>query len=1447
MSILFRPGNVVFSDIDFPFYSKNYIDEILGLWNQRWNTTSMLNIPRLLMIYPLYIISKLADYNGRLLLKMFILVLMYMSSFSMYLFSKRLVSVYMGSRFDLGKILSVIYGSLLYALNPYLLFRIQHIYLLVGYSLFPLILLLFFKIFDHKFLEQTIDGFSPYDRKVDSKTFLNIVFLSIVITVSSAAIHYFFYSVIFLGIIYLLLIFKYYFEFRKIGKGNAIKVISVMIKKLFVMITVFIGYSFYFLSTYIGGILFGVQASQNNVNVLDTYLLFSKNSSVFNVTYLISYWWPMFDLNQFPISFYIGGGVIIAIITFAILFNSRKNHIVLFFSIILIGSIIVSTGVKYTIIAPFFIKLVELPIIGSIFRDPNKIVGILVLAYSVLLIFGIEKILYLIRKFKYRKITTVALFMFISMALFLYLIPMRSLYIERYLEPVLEPDEYRELREEYSDTNALAIYLPNADHMTRPYSGVSTPYWNKANNDDDTKATGDIQIYNSVIDTVFHHEGNFYGISYLLSYLQTLMDEGLSNNFDNYIKVFGANKLIYVDQYLEQEDRQDFNKEIIESTSNLDVEYENNIFKVYNSGLDFDNRYSEASLKNKIYTPYGLYKFESYNNLAGYNVLSNPAIFTNMKESSVYDTMEIGDILDIKDSNDFLLTQYPKDYYLYPFNYINEGNAFLKWSKTFVKNSDWQWFLKSQQINTRSYDFDFDRGVALTFVSKKLDLLPHIKDKVKGSLILDFETILRNDDFFIPDNPDIFDVKPNPYSMQNDIPSINGVILKGDPENIWQVAKSSLLRAKEETPYRYSIVISGRGANKIHLKARFYNEFEEEIGVQYIVAPSEVVDFDTINFTGEVISPKGAKNMRIDLLSFENPKNKVFWWIHDINIYDLSAYKSENIIKASYNAKEEGLYKPYVRLFYSPKGGLVEINVNDKKYEINTKSKIVSAFKWVQLDSVNLNYSNDVIISNQDGFNAINVILFEPEKNLEKLKNPIMKAIEKTSQLITFESEVDFDFNGNLQSRRNYPLLSYGRGISIDEGSLSTEFEIIKDDSFIIDPKIYFKDKSLGFVDFTIKDNIGRTVFEKRFEKRKKSNMYSKSIDFTPLNSTYTYMLIDSNYESYINLETESVDLSAGKYTLYFNVNSEVDNLISFESLSKKLIDDTKDDFIQNEVNFNCSECEKISADMFRAIKSVDEMTIEYDKTCSCDWYIYSSPWFDVKEYEEYLIEFLAKSENIVKRHGKLIFIDEFDHIVDTVYINEVEERYKSRLNKYEQIVEVPSGVKKASLQFLARGSKVEIGSLYLADLKLKKYEKFITIDSLMLRSEKIDLIDTNKNKKNMSILLKEKSDMKRSFQIVDEHDGNVDIQRTNNTNEKFSKKDSQYINSFLTPHKIWKNNGKSYDLILNVVSASYKHDKSVQILNLDMTLRKSYIFGLFLSAFTGVLSIIIYLYKKDK
>ena len=86
MSSLFLRGNIVFSDIDIPFDSRRYMEEIFGLWNGRWSSPSMLNLPRLFYASIPYGISAIFGFSGEVFFKSLLLIILFTSYLLMILY-----------------------------------------------------------------------------------------------------------------------------------------------------------------------------------------------------------------------------------------------------------------------------------------------------------------------------------------------------------------------------------------------------------------------------------------------------------------------------------------------------------------------------------------------------------------------------------------------------------------------------------------------------------------------------------------------------------------------------------------------------------------------------------------------------------------------------------------------------------------------------------------------------------------------------------------------------------------------------------------------------------------------------------------------------------------------------------------------------------------------------------------------------------------------------------------------------------------------------------------------------------------------------------------------------------------------------------------------------------------------------------------------------------------
>lgn len=266
---LWSSGYIVFSDLDFGMNSRLYLSEVFGVWNEHWSTPTMLNIARLPWIIGPWLLSGLFGWSGAVFLKSFITLLLLVSAGSMYWLCKRITSVYFSRHFDAITIFGLVGGALFYALNPWVVFRIQHVFLLCGYSLMPLCLLFFFNGFDPRFQRQFIADYQPSRVRLYRRHVFDLFCFALAFSVSAGAIHYFFYGIIFYsGIGFLLLINTLRLE--KNGWRARVGILKMTVLKLLVTSTFFGFFSFFWLGSYVGSILKHAQVSQHNVNVVDT-------------------------------------------------------------------------------------------------------------------------------------------------------------------------------------------------------------------------------------------------------------------------------------------------------------------------------------------------------------------------------------------------------------------------------------------------------------------------------------------------------------------------------------------------------------------------------------------------------------------------------------------------------------------------------------------------------------------------------------------------------------------------------------------------------------------------------------------------------------------------------------------------------------------------------------------------------------------------------------------------------------------------------------------------------------------------------------------------------------------------------------------------------------------------------------------------------------------------
>ncbi|WP_214875067.1 7TM-DISM domain-containing protein [Exiguobacterium sp. CH10] len=1310
---LFSSGMVVFSDIAFGLSSDRYIEEIFGAWNERWSTTTLLNVPRLVFIAPLYGLSLLFGASGPFLIKSFILTLLIVSALSMYALVKRLHSIYITKHFQLMTLMTFTLAGLLYALNPWIITRIQHIYLLCGYALFPFALLLFFNLFDPKFRRQLDPDFS-FNKRLSPRIWIDAIGLSVTFMFMSAGIHYFFFSAIYMGIMLVLIVLKTLWTERKtlLFKSYFFYYVRLITAVGFVFI-LFNGYWFFM---YVGSILFGAQASQHNINVTETLMLFSRNSSIENVLYTISYWWPMFDLHTLPLTFWVAGGILLFFIGIGLL-GSYKRPIHLFFGLLGIGLIIFATG-TYEWVATAFVALVTYtPLIGPMFRDPNKLVGLLIVSYSLLLSLGIGIVDARQSKAIPRPLYRGILFIGSFVALTLFIYPYRTVYMEGFYKPVDVPEEYATVQQEI---DGKWLQFPVADEMTQPITGVATPRWNENPALGETvKPTGDFHVYSSLENTVFHHEGSTPAIRYLFSLLQYLLDTGRSDEASNLIKVFGVDQFAYRDEYLGMEERQQFNLDILASQRDLLRTKQVGLFTLFDVVAPLTDR----TVPQLIVTPYGIDRSITYGTIPGYEQGKQSILFTTQRHSEDFDWIRPGDAIEMIEQKDMLLSQVPDDYYWKPFEAIDSANPFLTWGKTLFANSDWRWYQQTQGVKDPAFDLDFGDGVGLSFASARIDAPPYELDDLSTKQVASFNSMLEDETFFKADNPDIVDLSPNPLSSTNDLPLLQAEVAKGDPNYIWQVAKSGLLPALPNNAYRFDIVASGRGVDRLHVKVRFFDASGEEIDQSYVVAPRDSGNLDGVHLRGEYVTPRAAETMRIDLLSYQKPERKTYWWIHDVQIESFESHMVPNTFSIT-KETPPGRYIGFARVLMNQSGGQLDVTINDDEQIVETTRQTGARLEWVPLGIHDVGTEETTItVENTVGFNAIQNIVFLPEEEWKTLQQSLQNVLEPTNTFMVLEGEQDFDYSGTIQSERNYPSLSFGKGVSLTSGTLSRTIDVAEPGDYRFHINLTPPVSTDGTIRLRLlqdeevvqEETIGVTAMQQLPDV--KTDIGTQTVTYDSLRRDFPYQLqsLEDVHPTLKRWTPNTFEMEPGSYTLELTVDSNVPSRIELEDLRKfdpnEIV--VTEPLATPEAAATCATCVSITDDMFESTVEDDTFIASYEPTCSCDWYIFASEQIEALPDREYLVAFDARSEQIRNRHVKMYYLDEERRVIGTDFISEVEEYRKSTWNHYEQILIPPKGTDSMQLHIWARGNVENAGRLEMKNLNVVRYDHLLLTDQV--------------------------------------------------------------------------------------------------------------------------------------
>lgn len=1333
-------GYIIFTDLDFGMNDKTYIQRIFGLFNSMFSSMNFFNLSRLAFITPLYLMSFIfSNFIPAFLLRSIILVSLVISAIGMYCLCEKLLKSYFGNFIEKYHYYGLIIPALYYTINPWVIFRIQHIFLLPGYACYPWVLYNFIDLFREKDEEESNENVSInkffFSRKkltITRSIFKDLILsikIAIFICIGSAGIHYFFFYILTIVLLSLAIFTRRLICEKKVG---------FLIKIFFVKHIMVWGITFlinaYWLIPYIIA-MFATTIEPNNVNVIESLAMFSRFSNLKNIIYLISYWWPMFDTNKYlNVYFWIGGGIFIVLIIYIVVYRFYRCFGIRIFTICVIFMIMIAMGVNGgSIFGAFYIFVVtKIPIFGQIFRDPNKIIGPMACFAAIFIGFAVDRVLFLIKREHFGVKTQFLFLIFIIVGHYYYYEPFKIIFSQGYYSGSDIPQEYKDVNENHNPKDGKVLWMPSMDNMLNE-NQITNYNWNKIENGEDlglNKTVSDFHFFSSSKQGIFQHENNDGMVLYLYSFLQDLLDKTGAQHFDKLISWTGFNEFAFHNDIYDQGDRIEFNKKVLDEQKGLTPYYNNKIFTLYNVEKNQEN---EFGINRIAYLSKGLFSFlYMMDETDRLNITpQNTGItWSQLKKQNV--NIGTSDIMVGDNKLDFAMPYIDNKYVTYPFDLINTGDPHTKWGKTLTMTPDWNFILKSNNVKNYDYDYDYSHGIVYTNVSNKLDIPIYNFNGSIGEEILSTKDILN--DFFKADNSDIFSLTVFPEINSADEVLYGNVSNGYSGNNTWQVAKSKIMDMSKYAGkfLRIQSVVSGVNAGTVNYKVRFFDGMNNEIGVSYISKSDNMAEYEKTNISENIYVPQECKNMRIDILTTMDIASHVYFWIHDFRIYDISKNIKENDIKIPIKQKSKSdEYRVFIRAYMSNASKNITIRGESTEKNINLNS-VQSSFKWIDVGNVKIG-KNGLDLVPSDGLTIINQVDIIPIEDSDNVINEGLKKLNGIQMDFSIANE-DYDVESNFPIRnmeevRVFPNTINSSITPIDKGEMHKTIDIINSGNYNLSitgnigvgKEIIAEisnEAGVKVLDITKKEDDfanGGQVLSRNFQ----------GTHYTPVKQENKYFLDmqkDISTEWLIKkYELPTVHLEPGKYTITIKANSKEENMLNrdeahFLGYNEVIIpDQLRDKDKEILQSFPSTQYLNITKSYNK-----EDIVLKNNSIQSDLWIIYTLNKILVKKGQILGVRVKINSNGLKDISGKLLWTDQNSILKTSSYMS-----YDETNNEFYILIEAPiDGFVQPC--FFSKSDGVNEGTFSIKTSEGYIVDNFIKIEGTSLIPDSIEKVEDN-------------------------------------------------------------------------------------------------------------------------
>lgn len=1247
-SPLLQSGIPILWDLDYGFHGEDYLKRLFPVWNDIWKSNNFFNLFRILYIKPFHLLGQL--FGNTFFVKSIFFATLWLTASSMIFLC---YTVLRGLQFVKRSHAIFVYvcAGLLYALNIYAITRLSHIYLYIGYAIFPLTIAFLIRYF----------WFASF--RIHSSDYKRLFFAGITTVVSGAAIHYIFYSFIALATLFVVNSL-YYLLYRdsSFSLWNYLRGYIMYGCFTFALMS-------FFVVPYVGSLMVGT-FSTGNLNTHDTIMMFSRFSDLWSVLFLDSYRWKMWSIAYQQ---YMGYAMIplLCMIIVAIWLSWYRRFCIQIIIVILL--IILSTGTYYPLIDRFYLWLVfSAPAAGAygfIFRDPNKFIGILALRYGLWLWFALQQfftcmmarshlsweslhhshVLHFTKRYskhldslKNRAIAVVVIGT--SLCLWYAVIPHIHQSLTYLFNPVQAPSEYVNMNELLQPFHPKQVlYYPRYEKMITPGYQFTSTTWNTWS-DGFYKPIGAVDLFGSRFPTIMPAEGNYTGVPFRYDFVSYYLKYGWWTVLGRIMWSAGF------DIMLTHDDVYAFDGVMSHMMANLKKQW--GVRKLLDYGFlslrDIDHPFiQEQFVGKRIFQHGGMrsmitklsYEHDFFSGFS--NTVSQFC-----QQDAAISCVSTGEHI-VSDVLDYTIHTASGVQTLALSDQIMNSDYRIWWAKNVSTSMDWIYQLERLGILNYPWSFDYSKWFAFTDSSASVEKSKLHRIHHYGKIIFDLSAVNDIRELFAEWNDGSDSnivINLEKWSLDSYQTLIRWWIQQWDSP-IRVVALMHSIPIKEKTLYSIRMQVSGKYAQKLHLKVKFLDENHKEIGIEYVSVPDFLSNYSQLDFVSTFSTPTNARFMQAQLSSMERPESKSYRWLHELVIKDLSDITIPNTIDYSFTL-QTGERDVYLRALYNTRWWSLITKLDDSYIPIDTKSNSFTDFRRYHLGTLSGwwdNLKHHISIANQEWLNAVNVLALVPKKT---------HIINPSKQIISIEPELSAYISWHLQTYTHDMKFSNGRFIGFHSGFLTIPFSVLNTWIYTLSlmPNKWYTDRVRP--QSLIISSSWNTVYTTSFDKKSvQSSVPLSAGNYTidvRLSDVYNKSLINT-YELEINTNEETRQLliredssETEKRKKRFLVSQWSGDMIAFvdSGYVHYSFDRATGDEVILEDEKGCSYFEDLRDDDPYGFISGNLKYFSLKPGYSCFWKTISHDYAVVTGKNEYLIMFDIEKYTTKKFHSKIQFFD---------------------------------------------------------------------------------------------------------------------------------------------------------------------------------------------------------------